>query len=128
MKTTKRKNKAAAKGNRTVPARQYRNKALAQRKSTVLAHDAMADILPNGDAWTISVEAGDTAYIADNVSLYAIIQNRGPGIIGVPMRNDARRKIVPGGLYAMPVVGAFFVENVASASAVVQIQFLPKFK
>ena len=128
MKTTKRKNKAAAKGNRTVPARQYRNKALAQRKSTVLAHDAMADILPNGDAWTISVEAGDTAYIADNVSLYAIIQNRGPGIIGVPMRNDARRKIVPGGLYAMPVVGAFFVENVASASAVVQIQFPPKFK
>jgi len=122
------KPKVAAKGNRTVPARQYRNKALAQRKSTVLAHDAMADILPNGDAWTISVEAGDTAYIADNVSLYAIIQNRGAGIIGVPMRNDALRKIVPGGLYAMPVVGAFFVENVASASAVVQIQFLPKFK
>ena len=123
MKTTKRKNKAAAKGNRTVPARQYRNKA-----STVLAHDAMADILPNGDAWTISVEAGDTAYIADNVTLYAVIQNRGPGIVGVPWREDALQKIVPGGVWAMPVVGAFYVENVASASAVVQIQFLPKFK
>ncbi len=122
------KPKVAAKGNRTVPARQYRNKALAQRKSTALAHAAMAAILPNGDAWTISVEAGDRANIADNVSAYAIIQNRGPGIIGVPMRNDARRKIIPGGLYAMPVVGAFFVENVGSASAVVQIQFLPKFK
>ena len=128
MKTKKAKNKTAAKRRRTVPARQYRNKALAQRKSTVLAHDATADI-PNGNAWTISVEGGETAHIADNVSLYAVIQNRGPGIIGVPMRNvDALHKIVPGGLYAMPVVGAFFVENVASASAVVQIQFLPKFK
>jgi hypothetical protein len=62
------------------------------------------------------------------VSLVAVIQNHGPGIIGVPMRNDALHKIVPGGLYAMPIVGAFFVENVASISALVQIEFLPKFK
>ncbi len=107
-----------------VPAREYRKKP----KSPVPAYDATADI-PNGKAWTITVESGDTVYIADNVTLYAVIQNRGPGIIGVPMRNvDALHKIGPGGLYAMPVVGAFFVENVASASAVVQIQFLPKFK
>jgi hypothetical protein len=126
----KAKSKAAAKrrrtvpAKRTVPAREYRK----ERKSPIPAHDATVDI-PNGNAWTISVEAGETAYIADNVTLYAVIQNRGPGIIGVPMRNvDALEKIVPGGLWVMPVVGAFFVENVASASAVVQIQFLPKFK
>ncbi|MGO8976561.1 MAG: hypothetical protein ACLQNV_23925 [Steroidobacteraceae bacterium] len=125
--SARKKTKVAAKRKRTVPAREFR-KAPAKRKNTVLAHDATADI-PNGNAWTISVEGGETAHIADNVSLYAVIQNRGPGIIGVPMRNvDALHKIVPGGLYAMPVVGAFFVENVASASAVVQIQFLPKFK
>ena len=56
----------------------------------------------------------------------AVIQNRGPGIIGVPWRDDALQKIVPGGLWVMPVVGAISVENVASASAVVQIEFLPK--
>jgi len=128
MIALKRKSKAAAKRKPTVPAREYR-KAPPKRKSPIPAHDAMADILPNGNAWTMTVEGGETAHIADNVSLYAVIQNRGPGIIGVPMRNvDALHKIVPGGLYAMPVVGAFFVENVASASAVVQIQFLPKFK
>ena len=129
MKTTKRRSKTAAKrmpAKRTVPAREYR-KAPAKRKSTVLAHDATADIA-DGKPWTISIEAGETIYVADAVSLYAVIQNRGPGIIGVPMPNDALHKIVPGGLYAMPVVGALSVENVSSASAVVQIDFLPKFK
>jgi hypothetical protein len=121
------KPKVAAKRRRTVPAREFR-KAPARRKSTVLVHDATAD-MPNSNVWTISVEAGEHAHIADNVSLYAVIQNRGPGIIGVPMRNvDALQKIVPGGLWVMPVVGAFSVENVSSASAVVQIDFLPKFK
>ncbi|MGO9573529.1 MAG: hypothetical protein ACLPTQ_04275 [Terriglobales bacterium] len=124
MKTKKAKSRTAAKRRRTVSARDFR-KARAKRKSTVLAHDATEDI-PNGNAWTISVEAGETAYIADNVSLYAVIQNRGPGIIGVPMRNDALQKIVPGGLWVMPVVGALSVENVASVLALVQIDFLPK--
>ena len=41
---------------RTVPAKQYRT-APAKRKSTVLVHDATADI-PNGKPWTISVEPG----------------------------------------------------------------------
>jgi hypothetical protein len=121
----KAKSKTAAK-TKPVPAREYR-KLPPKRKSPIPAHDATADV-PNGKAWTISVEAGETVYIADNVALYAVIQNRGPGIIGVPMLNDALHKIVPGGLYAMPVVGALSVENVASASAVVQIDFLPKFK
>ncbi len=106
-----------------VPAREYRKKP----KSPVPAYDATADI-PNGKAWTITVESGDTVYIADNVTLYAVIQNRGPGIIGVPWRDDALQKIVPGGLWVMPIVGALSVENVASVSAVVQIEFLPKFK
>jgi hypothetical protein len=126
MKTKKAKIKTAAKRKRTVPAREYRA-APAKPKSTVQAHDATADIA-NRHAWTITVEAGETAYIADNVTLYAVIQNRGPGIVGVPMRNDALHKIVPGGLWVMSVVGAFTVENVSSASALVEIEFLPKFK
>jgi hypothetical protein len=126
MSAKQKASKAAAKRKRAVSAREYR-KTPPKRKSPIPAHDAPVDI-PNGKHWTISVEPGETAYVADNVSLVAVIQNHGPGIIGVPMRNDALHKIVPGGLYAMPIVGAFFVENVASASALVQIEFLPKFK
>ena len=125
-KQMKKSARNAARKTKPIPAREYR-KAPAKRKSPIPAHDAPADI-PNGKHWTISVEPGETAYVADNVSLVAVIQNHGPGIIAVPMRNDALRKIVPGGLYAMPIVGAFFVENVASASALVQIEFLPKVK
>ncbi len=62
------------------------------------------------------------------MSLYVVIQNRGPGIIGVPIRNDALQKIVPGGLWVVRVGGALSVVNVSSASALVQIDFLPKFK
>ncbi len=123
--SAKKKTVVAAKRKRTVPAREYRA-APAKQKATVLPHDATADIA-NGK-WTISVEAGETIYVADAVFLYAVIQNRGPGIIGVPWRDDALQKIVPGGLWVMPVVGALSVVNVASASALVQIEFLPKFK
>ena len=49
-------------------------------------------------------------------------------MIGVPTRNDALRKILPGGLWVMPVIGALSVENMAGDSALVQIEFLPKFK
>ncbi|MGD0652638.1 MAG: hypothetical protein ABSA97_16105 [Verrucomicrobiia bacterium] len=125
MTTKKAKIKTAAKRNRTVPAREYRKAP--KRNSPIPAHDATADIR-NSNAWTISVEAGETAYIADNVSLYVVIQNRGPGIIGVPIRNDALQKIVPGGLWVVRVGGALSVVNVSSASALVQIDFLPKFK
>lgn len=125
-RTTPAKQKHTVPAKRTVPAREYR-KAPPKRRSPIPAHDATADI-PNGNAWSMSVEAGDIAHIADNVTLYAVVQNRGPGIVGVPWREGALQKIVPGGVWAMPIVGAFSVENVSSASAVVQIQFLPKFK
>ncbi len=102
--------------------------AAAKRKRTVPAHDAALDG-PSGRFWRLSIESGQTAHIANNVSLYAVIQNRGPGMIGVPIRDDgALLKLIPGGLWVVPVLGALSVENMASKPALIQIEFLPKFK
>jgi len=84
---------------------------------------------PSGRFWTLSIEPAQTAYIADNVWLYVVIQNRGLGMIGVSIRRDGDlMKILPGGLRAMPVSNALSVENMSNKPALVKIEFLPRSK
>ena len=88
MIALKRKSKAAAKRKPTVPAREYRKAPRSERARSRLTTQWRTSS-PMANAWTITVEAGETAHIADNVSLYAVIQNRGPGI---NRRSHAQRR------------------------------------
>jgi len=101
-------------------------KTPAEQKSKILTHDGAPEN-PHGKFWTLRVEAGDTAYIADNIALYVVIKNDGPGMIGLPARFGGRMKLIAGGLWATYVAGELTVENLDNKSALVQLEFVPRF-
>jgi hypothetical protein len=91
----------------------------------IRTHDATA-LGVNGPHWTINVQSGETFYVADNISLYLILRNHGPGTIGVPGRFSATHKLIAGGLWAMFVAGELTIEGMDDKPALVELDFLPR--
>ena len=107
-------------------SRKAKLKAPAEQKGKIPTHDGAPEN-PHGKFWTLRVEAGDTVYIADNIALYVVIKNDGPGMIGLPARFGGRMKLIAGGLWATYVAGELTVENLDNKPALVQLEFVPRF-
>jgi hypothetical protein len=79
----------------------------------------------NGTHWTIRVQSGETFYVADNIALYVVVKNHGPGTIGIPGRFDATKKLIAGALWVSYVVGELTIEG-DDQPALVEMDFLSR--
>ena len=93
-------------------------------KITAAAHD----ITSVGSHFTFQVQSSLPIVVADNISLYVVMKNHGPAMIEFSTRPHLIQKLVPGGLWAMPVVGDLAVGSRNGEPALVEIEFLPKLK
>jgi len=78
-----------------------------------------------GAHFTILVQWRELTCIADNVELYVAMKNHGPAMINYTAHNGLEFKLVPGGLWVMPVVGDLFIASLNGAPALLEIEFLP---
>ena len=118
----------SARNLRTMPAKRKSAvpaKQVPVRGELIRAHDATF-LGANGPHWTIRVQPGETFYIADNIGLFVVIKNHGPGMIGIPGRNDATEKILAGGLWLMYVVGELTIDGMDDKPALVEMDFLAR--
>jgi hypothetical protein len=81
-----------------------------------------------GSHFTFTVQSAEKIVVADNVSLYVVMKNHGPAMIEFYGRHDLEQKLVPGGLWAMPVVGDLAIGSRNGELALVELEFLPKLK
>jgi len=99
---------------------------MSTKKSKVIrAHDATF-LGVNGAHWSIRVQSGETFYVADNIALYVVIKNHGPGMIAIPGRFDATQKLIAGALRVSYVVGELMIEGMDDKSALVEMEFFPR--
>jgi len=85
----------------------------------------------DGVSWshfTFLVQSELPIVVANNVSLYVVIKNHGPAMILFPGPLGGTHKIVPGGLWVMPVFGDLALGSRNGEPALVELEFLPKFK
>ena len=123
MKITKLKRRVPAKRKSAVLAKQEH--AVPIRSKLIRAHDATF-LGVNGTHWTIRVQSGETFYVADNIDLYLMIKNHGPGMIGIPGRYDAIHKLIPGAFWVELVVGGLTIDGMDDKPALVEIGFLSR--
>jgi hypothetical protein len=95
------------------------------RSKLIRAHDATA-LGVNGPHWTINVQSGETFYVADNIALYVILRNHGPGMIAVPGDYGATQKLIAGALWVTFVAGMLTIEGMDDKPALVELDFLPR--
>src|SRR5208282_6313684 len=126
----KAKSKAAAKrkrtvpANRTVPARQYRNKATAQQHTVP---DQEAGLENPGRKWQLSVGPMETICIAENAPLcQMVVQNQGPAVVEVRCENGDPVVLMQGKLALMSAYGRITVESVEENWATVGLDFMPR--
>jgi hypothetical protein len=79
-----------------------------------------------GSHFNFPVQSSEPIVVADNVSLHVAMMNHGPATIEFLGRLGIMQKLVPGGLWVMPVVGDFAIGSRNGEFALVEIQFLPK--
>jgi hypothetical protein len=123
MKITKLKRKMPVKRENAVPAKQEHKVPV--RGKLIRAHDATF-LGANGPHWTIRVQSGETFYVADNIALYVVVKNHGPGMIGIPGRFDATQKLIAGALRVSYVVGELMIEGMDDKPALVEMEFFPR--
>jgi len=100
---------------------------MSERRSRLIkSHDAGERVI--GSHFTMLVESRDLVVIADNVALYVVMQNHGPGLIVFSVQHGLKQKLVPGGLWATPVVGDLAVGTRNGEPAHLEIAFVPKLK
>lgn len=96
-----------------------------KKSKLIRAHDATF-LGVSGTHWTIQVQSGETFYVADNIALYVVLKNHGPGMIGIPGRFDAIQKLTAGGLWVRFVVGELTIDGMDDKPALVEIDFLSR--
>jgi hypothetical protein len=74
------------------------------------------------------VEAGEAIFIADNVSVLWVVQNHGPGKVGIPFNEQSLVKILPGALRVQKMNGELSLHNLDNEPALVEMEFLPVFE
>jgi hypothetical protein len=111
----KRKGKSPAKQKRAVRAK---------RKSEVAVYGAAP--APVSGRWVQFIGAGETAFIADRVVLYAAIKNNGPSTVLVYSDNGGRgEKLVANLFRVIPVMGPLTIQTMDDEYAIVELEFIP---
>jgi hypothetical protein len=118
--STRTKNKATAKRERSVPP---------ERKRNVPTGDA---VLENpGRKWQLRIGPKETAIAGENAPLcQMVVQNLGPAVVEVHAGESERETVIlmPGKLSVMLAYGRIKIENVDEEWAVVEMEFTPRVK
>jgi hypothetical protein len=119
-----RKRKGAAKRKRTTPSK--KRTASAKHQNDVAAGDAVLE--PLHGKWTMLIGPSEIAFLGTDVWVYMMIKNREPAMITVPTRREHQEKIAAGSFRLLAVAGEISIGTMEHKPALVEFQFMPRFK
>jgi hypothetical protein len=76
--------------------------------------------------WTVHIEPGESAFIADNVVLYVAMKNYGPSTVLVTNGIMDGEKVVANLFRVLPVRGELTLQTMDNQSATVEMEFMPR--
>ena len=105
-----------------------------KKKTTVVAKQEYPVPIEWNDAvqrresgrWTVHIEPGKPAFIADNVVLFIAMKNHGPSTVLVTNGIRDGEKVVVDLVRVLPVHGELTLETMDNQSATVEMEFMPR--
>lgn len=78
--------------------------------------------------WTVDIDPGKLAFIANGVVLYVVIKNHGPSTILATTGLRDGEKVVPNLLRVLRVDGDLTLQTMDNQNATVEMEFMPRSK